>query len=114
MLRAESLPRRLGHPSGWALAPDLCTSNGRPTITSKKYKYIFLPVLLMATKIAKVSKLSQVKETIPADVDRFLLAHLRADAAHAAVSPAFAPLEWRGCRRCTPSGESRLSFQQPM
>ena len=30
----------------------------------------------MATKIAKVNKLSQVKETVLVDADRFLLAHL--------------------------------------
>lgn len=53
------------------MAPDLCTSNGRPT-TASKSKYNFSPLLLMATKIAKVNKLSGVSEAVPVDAHRFL------------------------------------------
>lgn len=75
VLRVEALLRDLGQLLGLVLALDLCTSNGRLTITYKN-KYNFSPVLLMATKIAKVNKLSQGKETIPVDAGRFLLARL--------------------------------------
>lgn len=75
VLGVESLLRDLGQLLGLVLALDLCTSNGRLTITYKN-KYNFSPVLLMATKIAKVNKLSQGKETIPVDAGRFLLARL--------------------------------------
>lgn len=96
MLRAESLRRHLGQLSGLALALDLRTSHGRPTITYKN-KYNFLPVLLMATKVAKVNKLSQVKETVPVDADRFPLAHPGpAEEPQGHVPPysaAFAPVE---------------------
>lgn len=53
------------------MAPDLCTSNGCPTVASKS-KYNFSPLLLMATKIAKVNKLSGVSEAVPVDAHRFL------------------------------------------
>lgn len=70
MLRAESLLRHLRQLSGLALTLDLCTSNGCPIITYKN-KYNFLLVILMATKIAKVNKLSQVKETILVNAGHF-------------------------------------------
>jgi len=84
VLGAESLRRRLGQRWALALAPDLCTSNGRPTLTYEN-KYGFLPVLLMATKIAKVSKLWQAPETVPVRADRSLPALLSPAAARAAV-----------------------------